>query len=155
MSVTITRRVPPQGLIDAINPVVRGLARSRLHSLVDAQVLVLHVTGRRTGRRYDIPVGFTDLGDALLVVTQHRWRVNLRGGAEVMVTHRGRTRPMTAVLTEEPNAVATVLSRAVDRVGRAEAQRRFGLTLPEDVDAEDLEAAVREYSLETITLRDT
>ena len=72
-----------------------------------------------------------------------------------MVTHRGRTRPMTAVLTEEPNAVATVLSRAVDRVGRAEAQRRFGLTLPEDVDAEDLEAAVREYSLETITLRDT
>jgi len=27
MSVTITRRVPPQGLIDAINPVVRGLGR--------------------------------------------------------------------------------------------------------------------------------
>jgi hypothetical protein len=153
MTVTITRRIPPQRLIDAINPVVRGLAGSRLHGLVDDQVLVMHVTGRRTGRRYDIPVGFADLGDELLVVTQHRWRTNLRGGSDVTVTHHGRTTPMTAVVTEEPAAVAATLARAVERIGRAQAQRRFGLTLPDGYGPEDLEAAVREYALATITLR--
>ncbi|MBE1493920.1 hypothetical protein H4696_001020 [Amycolatopsis lexingtonensis] len=156
MSDTITRRIPPQRLITAVNPLVRAIAGSSLHRLLDASVLVLHLTGRRTGRQYDIPVGFADLGDALLVVTQHRWRANLRDATEVTVTHRGRTRKMRARLEEEPSTVAGRLGEAIVRLGRTDAQRRFGLTLPDhrDPDPAELEAAVREFSLATITLRD-
>ena len=84
---TVSRRVPPQRLVDLANPAVRGLAASPAHSLLDRTTLVLHVTGRRTGRRYDLPVSFVKMGGEFLVVTQHRWRVNLRGGAEIELTH--------------------------------------------------------------------
>jgi deazaflavin-dependent oxidoreductase (nitroreductase family) len=154
MTVTVTRRIPPQRLIDVANPVVRAVAGSPLQRVLDAHLLVLHITGRRTGRRYSIPVGFAALGDALLVVTQHRWRANLRSLTDVTVSHRGHTRPMTAELVEEPAAVAAVLAAAIERIGRAEVGRRFGLTLPGDVGPAELEAAVREYHLATITLRD-
>ncbi|MFG1643520.1 nitroreductase/quinone reductase family protein [Amycolatopsis sp. NPDC049252] len=156
MSDTISRRIPPQRLITAMNPLVRAIAGSPLHRLLGTSVLVLHVTGRRTGRHYDIPVGFADLGDTLLVVTRHRWRVNLRGTTAVSVTHRGHTRRMHAQLTEDPAAVAVRLGEAITRLGRKNAQRRFGLALPDDRDPgpAELEAAIREYSLATITLRD-
>ncbi|MGW4060806.1 nitroreductase/quinone reductase family protein [Amycolatopsis sp. NPDC004747] len=155
MSDTITRRIPPQRLITAMNSLVRAIAGSRLHRLLDANVLILHLTGRRTGRHYDIPVGFADLDDALLIVTQHGWRANLRDSTEVTVTHRGFTQQMHAELEEEPSTVAGQLSKAIAQLGRTDAQRRFGLTLPahRDPDPAELEAVVREYSLATITLR--
>jgi len=154
MTDTIHRRTPPQGLVNAVNPLVRAMAASPLHRLLDTSVLVLHLTGRRTGRHYDVPVGFADLGDALLVVTQHRWRANLRDVTKVLVTHEGRTRVMRAQLTEDPAEVAGQLGKAIARLGRKDAQRRFGLSLPVDhePDADELESAVREFSLATITL---
>ena len=90
MSTAVSRRIPPQWIINAINPLVRAMARSRLHPMMDDAVLVLHVVGRRTGRRYDIPVGYLAVDGRLVVVTQHAWRANLRGGISVEVTHAGR-----------------------------------------------------------------
>ncbi|MEU0535777.1 nitroreductase/quinone reductase family protein [Amycolatopsis tolypomycina] len=155
MSDTITRRIPPQRLITAVNPLVRAIAGSRLHRLLDASVLILHLTGRRTGRHYDIPVGYADLGDALLIVTQHRWRANLRDTTEVTVTRQGFTQQMHAQLEEKPSTVASRLSKAIVQLGRTDAQRRFGLALPahRNPDPAELEAVVREYFLATITLR--
>ena len=63
---------------------------------------------------------------------------------------------MHAQLTEDPAAVAGLLGEAITRLGRKNALRRFGLALPDDRDPgpAELEAAVREFSLATITLRD-
>jgi len=42
------------------------------------------VTGRKTGRRYDIPVSYVEDPDGCLtVVTVATWRLNLLGGADV------------------------------------------------------------------------
>jgi len=54
MTSAVTRRTPPQRFADAMNPVVRAVLRSPLHLAVDRSLLMLHVSGRRTGRRYDI-----------------------------------------------------------------------------------------------------
>lgn len=124
---SLRRSHPPQRLIDAVNPLARRLPGSRLHRLSDGSLLVLHVTGRRTGRTYDVPVGFLTLDGQLVVVTEHRWRVNLRGGAEVEVTHGGARRAMRAALVEDPDAVATVYERLVAAYGWATARRRLGL----------------------------
>jgi hypothetical protein len=73
----------------------------------------------------------------------------------VTVTHHGRTRQMRAQLAENPATVAGQLGEAIAGLGRTDAQRRFGLALPDhrDPDPAELEAAVREFSLATITLR--
>jgi len=57
MTSTVKRSVPPPALVKMGNPLVRMLLGSPLHGVLDDSFLVLHLTGRKTGRRYDIPVG--------------------------------------------------------------------------------------------------
>ncbi len=142
---TVSRRVPPQRLVDLANPAVRGLAGSPAHPLLDRTTLVLHVTGRRTGHRYDLPVSFVKVGGEFLVVTQHRWRANLRGGAEIELTHAGRRRPVHAEVDEAPATVAHRLAGIIAELGWPDARRRLGLrsasaTPPSTADLEALAA---------------
>lgn len=127
MTSTITRNVPPAALVRAINPVARLLLRSPLHGSIDQTVLLLHVTGRKTGRRYDIPVGYTSIDDRLIVVTEASWRANLRGGADVEVTRNGRRRPMRAQLDEEPASVAVTYDSVINHLGWEQAARQLGI----------------------------
>ncbi len=154
MTTALSRRVPPQRLIDLVNPGVRALLSSPLHRPLDPALLVLHVTGRRTGRRYDIPVGYVDLDGRLLVVTQHRWRANLRGGGDVEVTLRGRRRPMRAELDDDPASVAVTFRRVIDRFGARTARRQLGLRFDPDhpPTVTELEGAVRAMDLGVVTL---
>ena len=154
MSAPISRRIPPQWIINTINPVVRAMARSRLHPMMDGTVLVLHVVGRRTGRHYDIPVGYLAVDGHLVVVTQHAWRANLRGGATVEVTHAGRREPMHAELDEEVGAVVGTLRDVIGRIGWQEAGRTLGLATDDGrpPTAAELAQAVRDYRLAVITL---
>lgn len=151
----IGRAMPPQRLVTALNPAVRAVLRSPLHTAFDDSLLVLHLTGRRSGRTYDIPLGFTDLCDGrLLVVTQHRWRINLRGGADVEITHRGRRTSTHAELVEDPAAVALALQVAIGNRSPQEIRRRFGLRIPagHSPDIAELTAAARAFDLAVVLL---
>jgi F420H(2)-dependent quinone reductase len=130
MTSTVKRSVPPPVLVKMGNPVVRTLLGSPLHGVLDDSFLVLHLTGRKTGRRYDIPVGYVDMEGKLAVVTVARWRVNLRGGADVEVTLRGCRRPMRALLEEDPASVAVSYQAMIGRMGWKKAQRQLGISLP-------------------------
>ncbi len=154
MTSVITHHVPPQRLVDLVNPLVRFALSSPLHAVLDPALLTLHLTGRATGRRYDIPVGYVDVDGRLVVVTQHRWRVNLRGGGTVDVTHRGRRARMRAELDEDPVSVARTVSAVIDRIGWKAARTGLGLfvTAQRTPTLAELEEAVREYGLGTITL---
>ena len=154
MTAVVTRSIPPQRLVNGINPVVRALLTSPLHAAVDGSVLMLHVTGRRTGRRYDIPVGYVPLDGRFLVVTQHPWRANLRGGADLEVTHHGRRRRMHADLDEDVDPVARILRAVIEQIGRRAARRRLGLQIAVDrtPTQAELEAAVHAFHLATIVL---
>ena len=45
-------------LMTRLNPVIGAVLRSPLHPLLSHGLALLHVTGRRSGRRYWIPVGY-------------------------------------------------------------------------------------------------
>ena len=156
MSAALTRRIPPQRLIDLGNPLVRAVLRSPLHAALDHAVLILHVVGRKSGRRYDIPVGYVDLNSQLVVVTQHGWRANLRGGADLDVTRRGRRQRMHAQLDEDPTSVATTLQRVIRQLGPKAARRLTGLSIDASRPPSlgELAAAAREFDLSTLTLTD-
>lgn len=99
-------------------PLLRSRMGARMHDLA-----LLSYTGRRTGRRYEIPVGYHAFEDAGVVVTASGWRVNLRGGAEVEIVHDGARRPMRAELIEDPDEVARVYRGLLERVGLSKAMR--------------------------------
>src|SRR5579884_1140426 len=64
----VASRAPDPRVMRFVNPVVAALLRSPLHGLLSRQVFLLTVTGRRSGRRFTLPLGYVRDGDALLVV---------------------------------------------------------------------------------------
>ena len=73
------------------NRVVRTLLATPLVSRVVGQRLItVHVVGRKSGRRFSVPVAYTRHGDALLIGTPFAWGRNLRTGQPVEVRYRGR-----------------------------------------------------------------
>jgi hypothetical protein len=93
-------------------PLLRSRIGRRMHDLA-----LLDVTGRTSGRRYAIPVGYHRLYGDGIVLTASPWRRNLRDGGDVRVTHEGTTRTMRAELIEDPREVADVYGALLERVG--------------------------------------
>lgn len=147
---------PPRALIRLANPVMRWLLASpRRAGRAADELLVLHVTGRRSGRRYDVPVGYRQLPDGrLVVVTDALWRVNLRDRSGVEVTLRGERRQARAELVEDPDAASDAYARLIDRQHPRASARRVGLRLAEErvPRHEDLADAVRREHLCVIYL---
>jgi hypothetical protein len=80
---------PPAAMMRVGNPVMRGLLRSPAGGPMRRQFMVLRFFGRKTGRRYDIPVVAQRLDGELYALTEAPWRSNFRGGADVEVTLTG------------------------------------------------------------------
>jgi hypothetical protein len=124
---------PPRALMRwAVNPVVRAVLRSPAGRWTGGLVL-LELTGRRTGRRLRIPVVGHPVDGVLHVSTDAPWAANFRGGAPVQVTSGARTWSGRGVLLEDPVETAQVL-RAVLATSNA---RAMGLVLPADRDVTD------------------
>ena len=127
----VQRAQPPKAPYNIVNRVLGwALSSPRRASRVGEHLLLLHLIGRKTGRRIDVPVAFRDASDGrLLVLTSAGWRVNLRGRPEVEVTLRGRRSPATADLVEDVDAVARVYQALIYEQGHAKAGRRMGIRI--------------------------
>ena len=59
--------------------------RSPIHSLLSNGMMLISMTGRKTGKKITTPVGYYRVGDYLWVITsrERKWWRNLQGGAPV------------------------------------------------------------------------
>lgn len=99
-------RRPPVLLFKVLNPIMRVLLRSPMKGLVSDRLMLMKVTGRKTGRRYSIPVGYARVGDTLYSGTEGRWARNLREGAPVEVLLKGERRRASAELITDVEGMA-------------------------------------------------
>jgi deazaflavin-dependent oxidoreductase (nitroreductase family) len=76
------------------NPFVRLILRSPLHHWMSATLLLIAYRGRKSDKRYALPVQYVQNGDSIYIVPgnpeKKTWWRNLRGGAPVRVTLRGK-----------------------------------------------------------------
>jgi deazaflavin-dependent oxidoreductase (nitroreductase family) len=95
------------------NPFLRWLLRSPLHALLSGALMLITVTGRKSGRAYTTPVQYKRDGDAVLVISAHdrTWWKNVRGGAPVTLHLRGRLQHGRAEAVEDSAAVAALARR--------------------------------------------
>jgi hypothetical protein len=140
---------PPAALVAVMNPVLRTVLRTPLGRLVRPFAL-LEFEGRRSGRRYRVPVGWHDVDGAPAVFTPAPWRANFAGGGvPVVVRHRGRTLRLVASLDDDPASVAASM-RAMAEHGTS--LRRIGVVVEpghtiEPADALAVDRAVLRFSL--------
>ena len=75
------------------NRLVRGLLRTPLLSrIVGGRLVTLYIVGRKSGRRYTVPVAYTRHDGGLLIGTPFAWGRNLRTGEPVDIRLKGRRR---------------------------------------------------------------
>jgi deazaflavin-dependent oxidoreductase (nitroreductase family) len=100
-------RADTMALQGLANRFVRGLLRVPLLSRVAGNRLItLYVVGRRSGKRYTVPVAYTRHQGALLIGSPFAWGKNLRTGEPVEVRFKGERRLAdVCVLTDEAAVV--------------------------------------------------
>jgi hypothetical protein len=125
----IRSTVPGRRVLRTINPFVSMILRSPLHRLLSSHVLLLTFTGRKAGKRFTIPVGYTREGDTLTLFSFKSWYKNLRGGGRIAMHLQGRRRTGRAEVIEDRAVVLEATERLVANYGLKEAGRRIGLAL--------------------------
>jgi deazaflavin-dependent oxidoreductase (nitroreductase family) len=85
-----------------LNGVVDAILRSPFHWLLSRGLMLITVTGRRTGRQYTIPVGYLETPDAVVVLVgdapSKTWWRNYTDPGPIEVRLRGRPRAGRAVV---------------------------------------------------------
>jgi hypothetical protein len=89
------------------NLVMRGLLRTPgLSRIIGSRLITLYVVGRKSGRRYAVPVSYLAQGLDLLIGTSFDWATNLRTGEPVAFRFKGKIRLADVqTLTAEPDVV--------------------------------------------------
>jgi deazaflavin-dependent oxidoreductase (nitroreductase family) len=81
---------------------IRMILSSPLHGMMSKNTLLIHFTGRKSGKQYTTPVNYTQQ-DNLIRITSQRDRVwwrNLKGRPESEITLRGQRLTGTAKVLE-------------------------------------------------------
>jgi hypothetical protein len=126
-SQAVTLVHPPDVIFRAVNPIARNLLRTPLAGPLRDQLMVVSFTGRKTGRRYSIPLSAHRIDNDLYAITSAPWKHNFRGGADAEVLHNGKTTPMRGELIQDPSVVADLCRRCAESYGVKRAQTMMGL----------------------------
>jgi len=147
-SPAVTIGHPPAGLLRAVNPMVGFLLRTPLAGPLRKQMMVVNVTGRKSGRRYSIPLSAHQIDGTIYALTSAPWKNNFRDGATAEVLHNGKTSTMRGELITDPNVVAELSERCATSYGVKKAQTMMGLKFRDNripTVEEFKEAAEREH----------
>ncbi len=113
-----------------LNPVVRRVLGSPAHGLLGDGVMILTFYGRKSGKRYAVPVGYLLEGEDIVCLTGKSWSNwwrNFAGGAPAVVRLRGRELDCRAEIVEDVAVLESRLGAFLRKYpGTA---RRYGVRL--------------------------
>ncbi|HMQ30182.1 MAG TPA: hypothetical protein PKD53_05610 [Chloroflexaceae bacterium] len=116
----------PKWAYAVVNPTMKLILRSPLHGGLSGALMVLMFEGRKSGRRYEIPVGYQEEGGKLYTFSHSAWGKNFAGGAPVALRLRGDLVRATARVVHDPALTAQLIERMASERG-AQMAERMGL----------------------------
>jgi deazaflavin-dependent oxidoreductase (nitroreductase family) len=99
--------------MNAVNVIMRVVLRLPFSTPLSGSLMLLSLTGRKTGRSYRQPVSYVRDGAVLLTPGGGRWKLNVRDGQPVRVRLRGRDLWMRPEFVRDPDEVELTLRRMV------------------------------------------
>jgi hypothetical protein len=118
---------PPDAVLRVVNPIMKLLLRTPFAGAARNQFMVLHFTGRKSGRAYSIPVSAHLIDGTLYAMAAATWKNNFREGAAAQVLHNGKTTTMRGELITDTAHVADLYARCAESYGVKRAERAMGL----------------------------
>jgi len=103
------------------NDFMGWVLRSPFHGMLSNGMMLITVTGRKTGKKYTTPVGYYEEGGYLWVITSRdrTWWKNLRGGAEVGLLLKRKPVTASAELELDEKAVEARMHEYLNHVPQA------------------------------------
>jgi hypothetical protein len=92
-----------------VNVPMRRVLSLPIETPISRRLMLLHFTGRKTGRAYRQPVSYVADGDTLLSPGGGNWKRNLRDGEAIWVRLRGRERRARPEFIRDPLEVERLL----------------------------------------------
>jgi deazaflavin-dependent oxidoreductase (nitroreductase family) len=108
---------------DLGNPIISSRLRSAKPGKLSDSVMLLTFTGRKSGKEFTTPVGYTRHGDTLTVFTGRPWWKNLQERPNVRVRVRGRDLNGVAQVVTDNAEVARAAQAFIAEQGAKNAQR--------------------------------
>jgi hypothetical protein len=136
------RRSRQARLMRVINVPMRFLLRLPVATPLSGQLMLLYLTGRKSGKRYQQPVSYVPDGDSLLTPGGGNWKLNLREDQPIRARIRGRDVRLRPEIIADLDEVERLLRRMMTANPRV---TRFVPVMGPDgrIDRVRLEAAVR------------
>lgn len=136
------------------NPLMIWLLRSSFHKMISGSILLLTVTGRKSGRTITTPVNYIRDGRTLWVASDRErvWWRNLTGGAPLTVLLARKTKPARGEVILHEKEVAHALAEYFRLAPKMAKYFKVKLDSEGNPDPTDLGAAARKQVVIKITL---
>lgn len=136
----------PDPLFAVINPLMRMMLRSTLHRLAGSDsLMLLEVTGRKSGRVFSIPIRYLRVDGTIhcFTTTHTGWWHNLLDGAGVTLRIEGRDLPCRAkAIAREPDKVRSPIRHFLETFPQDAVYQEIGLNPDKSLVEGDLERAL-------------
>ena len=142
-------------IMTRLNPLIVRLLESSCHGVLSRGLLVLHVCGVRSGKRYKIPVGYQRQGDVIKVLVskarRKNWWRNYRTANTLSVTVKGKVLTGQACLVDKNSDefkrfVAATFARVPGL------SKQFGITYVKGNEISDTDWEVVKHDAEMVTI---
>ena len=129
-------------LMNAANVVMRRLLSLPFPTPLSARLMLLTVTGRRTGKVYRQPISYVRNGANLLTPGGGRWKLNLQPDRPVSLRIRGKNQPAIPTIISDIDEVERLLTVIV--AGNPAAGKFMPISIDDNghVNVEQLQRAV-------------
>jgi deazaflavin-dependent oxidoreductase (nitroreductase family) len=133
------------------NKIMGWLLRSPLHGMISGSIMLISVTGRKSGQTYTTPVNYLNIDGALFTTSQRprKWWRNLRGGAAVTLHLRGQDQPAFSQVFEEAQEIVPLLATMLQR--NPQIARYYGVRL--DANRQAPAEALRQAAEKLVIIR--
>ncbi|TPG34175.1 hypothetical protein [Mycolicibacterium hodleri] len=125
---TIDAAHPPQLVMRLLSPTLRTVLRVPGIGASLKDFMLVEFTGRKSGRRFSLPISAHHLDGDLYGMVEAGWKHNFADGAPADVRYAGRRTPMWGQLVTDTATVTDIAHRVATGYGPKKAQRAMGLT---------------------------
>jgi hypothetical protein len=138
-----------------LNPIIKSILKSPLHSLMSDRSLVIRYMERESGRANSFPAYYQRAGNSLLVLVEKAqdWWRDLRNGANVKVVIKGSEQRGWAEALQNPDVITENLIQLL----RAIPELSMELEIRQDEHGvylkEDINRILQQYGLLNVDLQ--
>jgi deazaflavin-dependent oxidoreductase (nitroreductase family) len=130
-----------QQIFRVVNVPMRGLLSLPFATPISRRLMLVHYSGRKTGKAYRQPVSYVEDGDTLLTPGGGNWKLNLSEDQSVRIHLKGRDVQAHPELVREPPEVEQLLKKMMAVNPRMTSFIPF-IGSDKQIDQEKLKAAV-------------